>query len=313
MKKYKFILFGGNRLKENAPMNFIIDFLKKKKIEFLVISDLVHLNKPVSKSITFGSYLKKEKIPFLSYKKLKLKDVKKFTEKGAIGISTNSIWKFSNDVIKFFNGKLYNYHSADLPKERGAGCITWRILLNKEKFSNLNIHKVDKTFDTGEVVFKIKNKKNFKNPRPIDIYKKQVKIEASFLKNFLKKILNKKNKLKIEKQNNRNSYYWPKINSDVDGKINWDWDARDIERFIRGFSHPFNGAFSYIKEHKVKIFNSSCHKSKIRFHPFQNGLIFRLDEKNIYVAATSHFIKIPFDEITSDINKKEFFIGKRFK
>ena len=124
MKKYKFILFGGNRLKENAPMNFLIDFLKKKKIEFLIISDSGHLKKPVSKSKTFGSYLKKEKIPFLSYKKLKLEEVKKFTKKGAIGISTNSIWKFSHEIIEFFNGKLYNYHSADLPKERGAGCIT---------------------------------------------------------------------------------------------------------------------------------------------------------------------------------------------
>ena len=78
---------------------------------------------------------------------------------------------------------MYNYHSADLPKERGAGCITWRILLNKEKFNNLNIHKVDKTFDTGEVVFKIKIK-NFKNPRPIDIYKHQEKLESDFLKIF---------------------------------------------------------------------------------------------------------------------------------
>jgi methionyl-tRNA formyltransferase len=208
---------------------------------------------------------------------------------------------------------LYNYHGADLPTERGAGCITWRILLNKEKYNNLNIHKVDKTFDTGEVVFKIKNKKNFKNPRPIDIYKHQIKLESLFLVNFLKKLLNKRNIFKIEKQNSNNSYYWPKLNSDVDGKINWDWDARDIASFIRGFSHPFNGAFSYIGKYKVKVFNASFHRSKTRFHPFQNGLIFRMDKKNIYVAATSYFIKIPINEIISDINKKEFLIGKRFK
>ena len=55
------------------------------------------------------------------------------------------------------------------------------------------------------------------------------------------------------------------------------------------------------------------HKSKIRFHPFQNGLIFRIDENNIYVAATSYYIKIPINEIVSDINKNQFFIGKRFK
>ena len=312
MKKYKFILFGGNRLKENAPMNFLIDFFTKKKLDFLIVSDSIHLKKLVSKSETFGSYLEKKKMPFLSYKKLKLKDVKKFTKTGAIGLSLNSVWKFDNDIIKFFNGKLYNYHAADLPTERGAGCITWRILLNKERYKNLYIHKVDNNFDTGEIVFKSINKKNFKSPRPIDIYKHQIKLESLFLVNFLKKILNKGNIFKIMKQNN-NSYYWPKLNSDVDGKINWDWDARDIASFIRGFSQPFNGAFSYIGKYKVKVFNASFHKSKIRFHPFQNGLIFRMDEKNIYVAATLYFIKIPINEIISDINKKDFFIGKRFK
>ena len=34
MKKYKLILFGGNRLKENAPMTTVIDFLLKKKYLF---------------------------------------------------------------------------------------------------------------------------------------------------------------------------------------------------------------------------------------------------------------------------------------
>ena len=68
----------------------------------------------------------------------------------------------------------------------------------------------------------------------------------------LKKFLDD-NIFKIEKQNNSNSYYWPKLNADVDGKINWDWDARDIASFIRGFSHPFNGAFSYIGKYKVKV------------------------------------------------------------
>ena len=74
-----------------------------------------------------------------------------------------------------------------------------------------------------------------------------------------------------------------------------------------------NGAFSYIGKYKVKVFNASFHRSKTRFHPFQNGLIFRMDKKNIYVAATRYSIKIPINEIISDINKKDFLIGKRFK
>ena len=313
MKKYNFILFGGNRLKENAPMTIIIDFLTKKKIDFIVISDSIHLKKLISKSETFGSYLKKNKIPFLSLKKLKLKDLKKFTKFGAYGLSTNSIWKFTDDIIKYFDGNLYNYHSADLPTERGAGCITWRILLKKEKYNNLNIHKVDNRFDQGDIVLSKKSKKIFKNALPVDIYKYQIKLELSFLLDFLKKLLNKKYKFKIIKQNNSNSYYWPRLNSDIDGQINWNWNAEDIVSFIKGFSYPFNGAFSFIGKSKIRIFNASSHTSKIRFHPFQNGIIFRFDKKNIFVAATRHFIKISINEMVCDLNKNDFLVGKRLK
>lgn len=61
MKKYNLVLFGGNRLKENAPMTTVIDFLSKKKIDFLVITDEIHTKKLISKTETFGSFLEKKK------------------------------------------------------------------------------------------------------------------------------------------------------------------------------------------------------------------------------------------------------------
>ena len=42
---------------------------------------------------------------------------------------------------------------------------------------------------------------------------------------------------------------------------------------------------------------------------------FSLKNKNVIIirAATRYFIKIPNNEIISDINKKDLFTGKRFK
>ena len=45
MEKYKIILFGGDRLRENGPLSKLCYFLKKKKIRFLIITDSVHLKK----------------------------------------------------------------------------------------------------------------------------------------------------------------------------------------------------------------------------------------------------------------------------
>lgn len=129
----------------------------------------------------------------------------------------------------------------------------------------------------------------------------------------MKKLISSKNiKLKGKIQKNDNSYYWPRLNSDIDGLINWNWEARYIVSFIKGFSNPFNGAFSRIGKLKVKFFDASFHVSKIKFHPFQNGIIFRLSQKNIYVAACNYYIKIPTKQIKLQIKNKEFLLGKRF-
>lgn len=314
MKKYSLILFGGNRLKENAPMTNVIEFLSRKKINFLVFTDHIHFNKLISKTKTFGSFLKEKKIPYFLSKKLKLKDIKKFSNSETKGFSLNSIWKFNDDTIKYFNRNLFNYHAGDLPTERGAGCISWRILLQKTRNISINIHRVEKTFDTGEIILSKKIKKKFKNALPEKINNYQAKLEKPFLISFLKKlILKKKIKFKGKIQKNNNSYYWPRLNSDLDGLIDWNWDAKSIVSFIKGFSHPFNGAFSYIDGLKIRIFDASFYISKVKFHPFQNGIIFRLDKKNIFVAASNHYIKIPINQIKTKKIKNKFFLGKKFK
>ena len=48
MKKYKILLFGGDRLKEAGPLSILANFLKKSKIEYLIITDKGHFKKKIS-------------------------------------------------------------------------------------------------------------------------------------------------------------------------------------------------------------------------------------------------------------------------
>ncbi len=115
-----------------------------------------------------------------------------------------------------------------------------------------------------------------------------------------------------KKQKNLESFYWPKLKSDRDGQINWDWTAEEIVQFIRAFSKPYDGAFSYLGKIKVRIFNASFVKSKIKFHPFQNGLIFKFHKNSFYIASRSHYIKISTENIIGLKKNYFFYLGKRF-
>jgi methionyl-tRNA formyltransferase len=312
MSEYKIIIFGGNRLLENGPLSELCFFLKKNKIKFLVITDILHFKKKINQNESFGSVLKKKNYEYIIARKLNYNFLKKNVKKNVtIGFSINCIWKFNEKIINLFKGRLYNYHAADLPTERGAANITWRILLKKKKQISINIHEVSKDYDTGPIV-KSKKIAITKNEKfPFDHLQIIQKIENSFLKKFLLDCLAKKKFFKT-KQLNYGSFYWPKINSDIDGLINWNWNADEIIDFIRGFSKPYNGAFTFLKGKKIRIFDANKLKFTGKFHPFQNGIIFRKDKNFLYVAARKYIIKISFSNILG-LNKIEnFYLGKRF-
>ena len=126
----KFLIFGGNRLKEDMPVTYLLNYLDKNKIKYLLFTDPIHLNKATKSKKKFKFHLKKK---YISSRELNIKKVFEKIDKNTYGISINSIWKFPTEVIKKFRGKLFNYHAADLPGSRGAANITWKILQNNYK------------------------------------------------------------------------------------------------------------------------------------------------------------------------------------
>ena len=312
MKFYKLILFGGNRLLELAPFGQLIKYLRKKNIKFLVITDKTHLEKKITKSKNFKQLLIKEKIVYKSYKKIKLENIKKYIDKTTIGLSLNAIWKFDKKLIKYFKGNLFNYHAGDLPSERGAGVISWRIMLQKKSHLSINIHKVSAHFDMGDIVLSKKIKTNKKDLLPFEHLKNQLGFEEKFLQNFINTILSKK-KLLNRKQLNKNSYYWPRLNSKIHGKINWNWAAKDIVLFIKAFSIPFDGSYSFIGKKRIRIYNAKFNRSKIRFHPYQNGIIYKIENNKFFISNVKNYITINLKDTNLELEDFHQFLGKRFK
>ena len=305
MNKKKFIIFGGDRLNEDMPVTYLLNYLKKNKIKYLLVTDPIHLNKPTKSNKSFKKNIKKFR--YISFIKFEKNKILKLIDKNTYGFSLNAIWKFPEEIIKKFNKRLYNYHAADLPGARGAGNVSWKILNDNYKKISINIHYIDKDFDTGDIIQtkKIKLKSNY---LPKDILTSIACAEKSFLIDFINRII--KNKKMVSKKQKGEVFYWPRLNSKRDGQINWNWDAKSIVFFIKAFSYPFNGAFSFLNQKKIYIFNAKFIKKK--FHPFTNGLIFKENKKKVFVANSTGYIEI-FKRDLKFRKKMKSFIGKRFK
>lgn len=310
-KKYDFILFGGDRLTEKGPLSELSIFLKKKKFSYICIIDEIHSEKKIDKKNNLKKYLYQKNINYIIEKKISEKKLNKLIKNNTLGLSLNSIWKFSPKIIQLFKGKLYNYHAADLPTERGGANITWRILLNKKKNISINIHKIEENYDTGEIVKSAKILLTNKEKLPYQHLNKIRYTERKFLREFIIDHSLKK-KFKKNKQKSNDSFYWPTLKAEVDGLINWNWNAKDIVDFVKAFSKPYNGAFCFLQKRKVKILNAEFYKSKIRFHPFQSGIIFKYYNDYFYVACKSYYIKIFKKDIIGLEKNPFYYLGKKF-
>ena len=101
--------------------------------------------------------------------------------------------KIPEKMVSAFKNRIINIHPSLLPKYGGKGMyglnIHKEVLLNKEKFSGLTIHYVNKEYDKGAVIFQKKIKINEKET-PESLSSKVLKLEHENYPLIIEKILN---------------------------------------------------------------------------------------------------------------------------
>ena len=310
MKKIKFekienfILFGGGQI----VLEMCI-FLKKNKKNIIVITSKEQSeNKIYFNQYSFKNYLVKNKIKFKILSNLKKTNQwTHLIKKNSIAISNSCRWIFKHKEINLFKNKLINIHGANLPLFRGAGGLSWNMMTNYYN-SGITIHLIDKNIDKGMFILK----KSFTFPLKIrnsllEMQKYSINFQKKQVINFLSKLIkNKVFKLNIIKDS-PNSCYWPRISTEKHAWINWSWNANQISDFINSCSTPYIGAATTINKKVIRFKKAKPAKSKINFHPYQYGLIYKKIKNEIYVASKKGGVIIDI----SNIKNKKGFLGKR--
>jgi methionyl-tRNA formyltransferase len=284
------ILVGGNRLNEDEPLNTIIDLAKKKNYRIFLYTEKVHLEKKC-KNTSFRVFLKKKKIEHIKVDNInsQLQSIKKKVDIRAnnLMLLTNSIWKINKNLINLFKNKIFNIHIGKFPFQIGAGGASWLKLVGA-KLSSITIHEVTEEYDEGKVLLE----KDFKlsaNFSLLSYYSSVRKNEKLAYKLFFN-IVEKKHRLKLK--NKKDKVYMPRLNTKIHGFIDWSWDAKEIVNFINAFSDPYQGATTFIKKKKFLLKNAKFKRSKLKFHPFQSGIIFNKNSNGLNIAAKNGCIQV---------------------
>ena len=283
MSKPKLILFGGNRLKEDGPLLAFAKEAVTEGVDVQIVTERWHLDLETANGEPLSGRLEAEGLAHRELEDLNAPSLAGDVPPDAWGLMVNCLWIAGKDVVDLFGGRLFNYHNARLPEERGAAAYSWRILSGATEGS-LAIHQVTENLDDGNILLA----RDIAFPEtcrtPADHYQFMAPLELEIFGEFLD-VMQSGKAPELTPQDEALSRYWPRLNTEVHGYISWQWDAEAVCRFIRAFDEPFTGAMTFWKDIRLHLKGANIDAGAGDFHPFQAGIVFRKSDQGLFIAV----------------------------
>lgn len=215
----------------------------------------------------------------------------------------------SEEILTMPKYGCINIHASLLPKYRGAGPIQW-VILDGEKETGITIMQMDKGIDTGDMLLQ--------RVVPIDeketgdsLHDKLARAGAELIVEALSKI--EAGEITPVKQNDAESCYAKMLQKSM-GRIDWEKDAPQIERMVRGLN-SWPSAYTTYRGKNLKIWESSvCEKDKL-LENASPGMITAVEKDAFYVQTGEKTLKVTSVQLEGKkkMAVKEFLLGCQMK
>ena len=182
-------------------------------------------------------------------------------------------------ILEIPKYKCINVHGSLLPKLRGGAPIQYSILEDHGK-TGITIMYMVKKLDAGDMISKVEvdilDSDNYES-----LHDKLSIAGRDLLKETLPNIFTEN--ISPEKQDDSLATFARNILRE-DEKIDWNKSAREIFNQIRALD-PTPGAFTYLDENVLKIWNSEVVDLEENFSSKKVGTIIKQDKKHIYLLC----------------------------
>jgi methionyl-tRNA formyltransferase len=217
---------------------------------------------------------------------------------GALAFSIGSPFIIRQDLIDLYGGRILNSHGAPLPEWRGGGGFSWRILAG-ERRGRTCFHLVTPAIDAGDIVFMRDYEFPAETRYPRDYMAYAVDDARRGLQEMLEGIL-AGCQFELSSQDEAASTYFPRLDTNSHGWIDWSWPGAMIERFVLAFSHPYSGARTTLQNREIRIFDCRFQTDPRHEHRFFDGLVFRCHEKRCFVACRDGTLSFDVSDVLTE-------------
>ena len=211
------------------------------------------------------------------------------------------------EIINLPKKGCINTHASLLPKYRGRAPLNWA-MINGEDKTGVTVHYIDEEIDTGDIILQ-KEIEISKDDYIKDLLSKVKNMYPEIVSNAVELI--KKDKVELTPQKPSEGFYCGKRTPE-DGQINWNKSAEEIYNLIRAVSDPYPGAYSYIDDKKILIWEAELIETNSKqYNKAEPGEIIDKSKEGYIVKTMDSLLEIKnleFIEKGVEIN-----IGDRFE
>ena len=131
------------------------------------------------------------------------------------------------------------------------------------------IHLVDEGIDTGAIVSIKRGVVWIDRPIPRDLMLATNALYYDALTEFAANLASGERSIPATPQGEPQGPYLPRLCTEVNGAIDWSLSLGEIDRFIRGYSYPYSGAFTFVRNERISILKAEpeegeCYHSPVR-------------------------------------------------
>ena len=190
------------------------------------------------------------------------------------------------EILEMCEYGCVNVHASLLPKYRGAAPIQWAII-DGEEVTGVTTMQMDEGLDTGDMLLKTEIPLDSKETGG-SLHDKLSEAGAKLCVETLK-ALEEKTVTPIPQGETTTAY--AKMLDKQLGNIDWNKDARAIERLIRGLS-PWPSAYTNWNEKVMKIWDASAIEEIEIAESKAPGTIAKVEKDAFYVQTGDGFLKV---------------------
>tara|TARA_B100001250_G_scaffold213427_1_gene183063 strand:- start:17003 stop:18010 length:1008 start_codon:yes stop_codon:yes gene_type:complete len=207
-----------------------------------------------------------------------------------IAISLNWPTLVPKEFIDIFPEGIVNVHAGNLPRFRGNSVRNWA-LINGEKSISLTLHKMDAELDTGPILQKksypINQATNIK-----ELYDFVSHESPKMVSKLFTEISQKTVKPIPQSEDIAESLRcYPRL--PIDSEIDWSKDAEDIQRLVSASSEPFPGAYTFLGNKKLIIWETKVIIPEFEYLAAPGQVTYRNSSSGtVSVATGKGFIEI---------------------